>query len=85
MMAGYHLTNIPKGILGDWSKVEEEYAECIDSMKQKNKLMALVEISDLLGALDAYVRKQSNESLTLDDILKMTEATKKAFISGARK
>lgn len=84
-MPGYHLSAIPKGTLGDWSKVEEEFAECADAITQKNKVMTLVEISDLLGALDAYVRKQHKETLTLSDVLKMTEATKRAFLNGDRK
>lgn len=84
-MPGYHLSSIPKGVLGEWSKVAEEFAECIDAINQKNKVMALVEISDLLGAIDAYVRKQHKDTITLSDVLKMTEATQRAFLNGDRK
>lgn len=57
-MAGYHLTNIPKGVLGQFSKVQEEFAEFIDSYDQQCTIMALVELSDLVGALKYYYLQQ---------------------------
>jgi hypothetical protein len=31
---GYHLSPIPKGILGEFSKIEEEFLEAKDAIKQ---------------------------------------------------
>ena len=50
-MAGYHLQNITKGKLGTVSKIQEELDEAVDSVNQKVKIMLLVELSDLIGAV----------------------------------
>lgn len=58
-MAGYHLREIPKGVLGKFSKVEEEFEEFIESFfEQKCLIMAFVELSDLIGALEHYYKNQ---------------------------
>ncbi len=80
---GYHLTVIPKGKFGEFSKIEEEFLECKDALEQDNKIMVMCELSDLLGAIEAYAIKA--HQLTLEDIIKMKNATKRAFKSGARK
>ncbi len=78
----YHLSDIPKGIFGEFSKIEEEFLEAADAFDQKNPLMVLQELSDMLGAIEAYA-KQYN--LTLGDLITMKDATKRAFESGHRK
>ncbi len=45
--------------------------------------MALVELSDLLGAIGAYLKKY-HPSITMDDLAKMREITERAFINGRR-
>lgn len=79
---GYHLTNINKGVLGERSKITEEYLEWQDACEQECKVMELVELSDLLGAIDSYVNTQYN--LSLDDLLKMKDITERAFKNGRR-
>lgn len=81
-MAGYHLANIPKGVYGCFSKVEEEWTELLDARQQNNSIMEICELSDLLGAIEAHIEKWG---FTLDDLIKMKEATKKAFKEGYRK
>lgn len=78
---GYHITNIPKGILGERDKIQEEYLEWLDACKQDCIIMELVELSDLLGAIDHYVKKYN---LTLDDLIKMRDITTRAFENGRR-
>lgn len=80
---GYHLTEIPKGTLGDMSKIEEEFAEFKDAMSQDNRIMALQELSDLIGAIEAFTLSKHN--VTLSDLIQMKNATKRAFESGHRK
>ena len=58
---GYHLREIPKGVLGEWSKVEEELAEFEDAKEQGSKILMLVELSDIWGALVAYTLKHNSE------------------------
>jgi hypothetical protein len=78
----YHLAIIKKGILGKSSKIQEELDELIDSEIQNNKIMAMVELSDLYGALEAVAVEYG---LSMNDLKIMSEATKRAFISGTRK
>lgn len=81
---GYHLTNIPKGKYGEFSKVEEEVAECRDAIEQNCRIMLAVELADLLGAIAAFLKKEYSGSLTIDDLAQMTEVTKRAFDAGDR-
>ena len=81
-MAGYHNKNIQKGILGEDSKIREEFEEFIDAIEQQNPVMALVELSDLLGAIEAYSNKYN---VSLEDLIVMKNTTKKAFENGHRK
>ncbi len=51
---GYHLSPIPRGELGEFSKVLEEALECQDAHRQGVDLMVLIELSDMVGALNAF-------------------------------
>lgn len=53
-MAGYHEKEIKKGILGQYSKVIEEFEEFSDSMTQDCIIMAILELSDLIGSARYY-------------------------------
>ncbi len=79
---GYHLTTIPKGILGEISTLEEELLELKDAEQQQSKIMMLVELADLYGAIEEYVKKQH---LTMKDLKKFSQITKRAFKNGRRK
>lgn len=61
-MAGYHIKFIKKGVLGYFSKIEEEFHEFKDSHEQKSTVMELVELSDLIGATIAFYRKNGKDS-----------------------
>lgn len=80
---GYHKSKIKKGVLGEISKITEEYDEFIDASLQDSPVMELVELSDLLGAIDAYSTQTYN--IGLDDLIKMTRSTQSAFREGERK
>ena len=81
-MAGYHKNKIGKGVLGEFSKIREEVLEAEDALEQNNKVMLLVELCDLIGAIEAYVEKHN---MNLDDLITMKNATKGAFLDGTRK
>lgn len=81
---GYHVREIPRGEFGEISKIQEEWEEFIDSIGQGNHLMALMELSDLFGAIEAWL-SQYHPSITIRDLLKMTDATRRAFLDGTRK
>ena len=80
---GYHLTEIEKGVLGDSSKILEEILELQDAEKQDCKVMALVELSDLIGAVMAYLEKH-HAGIELYDLESMALITKRAFENGRR-
>jgi hypothetical protein len=79
---GYHLKEIKKGKLGEFSKIVEEFEELQDSYDQDARIMILCELADLYGAIDAYVSNHYN--LTMKDIVQMSELNKKAFEDGTR-
>lgn len=54
---GYHNREIQKGVFGEFSKIYEEYEELLDALQQRCKILVLVEISDLLGAINGYLEK----------------------------
>ncbi len=78
---GYHVSEIPKGELGSFSKIREEYLEFEDALHQGCLVMGFVELSDLVGAIKAYC---ANFNLTLEDLDKFSDITKRAFENGHR-
>ena len=80
---GYHKTKIIKGELGHYSKISEEFHEFLDAWKQGNPVLELVELSDLIGAIESYTL--NHYDIGLDDLIKMTRATQSAFKDGERK
>lgn len=80
---GYHIKAIPKGVLGEASKIVEEAQELQDAVDQNVQIMALVELSDLVGAISAYLAKH-HPSTTWSDLFAMSQVTARAFSSGRR-
>lgn len=80
---GYHLKHIEKGVLGEPSKIVEELNEFIDAVDQNVSIMALVELADMIGAVEAYLAKH-HPSMTLDDLRAMSAVTTRAFKNGRR-
>lgn len=80
---GYHTRAITKGVLGEVSKIREELEELEDAMGQEAEIMALVELSDLYGAMEAYLKKH-HPSLGMKDVARMSSITQRAFRSGRR-
>lgn len=81
---GYHVKEITRGQFGELSKIQEEVAEALDSEEQKNPIMVLVELSDIVGAIEGYLETHFKGVITIKDVLVMARATNKAFQSGDR-
>lgn len=79
---GYHKIKIEKGEIGEISKITEEYNELIDAYFQSDNIMIICELSDLIGAIEEYVKKYD---LTIEDLKKFSDKTKSAFLDGSRK
>lgn len=80
---GYHIKKPKKGVYGEFSKIEEEMKELEDALNQNAKIMALHELSDMLGAMKGFLEKYYPD-FTIDDLEKMSDITKRAFINGDR-
>lgn len=76
-MAGYHIKFIKKGVLGQLSKIEEEFNEFIDSHEQNSFVMEMVELSDLIGATISFYRTHGKESrwVNVHDVLMKEKST----------
>lgn len=81
---GYHDNNIPRGKFGTSSKIYEEIQEFKDAEKDENPIMSLLELSDLVGALEGYLETEFKGKITLDHLIKMNTKTRRAFENGIR-
>lgn len=79
---GYHNAIIQKNKVGTFEKILEEVDELKDAHLEKNKIMELVELSDLLGSIELYIKEKYN--MTLNDLDIMNKTTQRAFVSGRR-
>ena len=80
---GYHLTKIPKAGYGTAEKIQEECLEFMDAVAQSSKVMQLVELSDMIGAIEGYLEREFS-GLSLEDLKTFSDITKRAFKSGRR-
>lgn len=80
---GYHVTKIKRGVFGKLSKIQEELDELKDAEKQDCTIMAMVELSDLYGALREYAKREYG--LSMSDLKTMADITRRAFEDGSRK
>ena len=80
---GYHITPIEKGVIGELSKIREEVEEAIDAELQGCDIMVLLELSDVIGAIDMYLQRK-HPTITLESLMVMTAITQRAFKTGAR-
>jgi hypothetical protein len=79
---GYHKRKIEKGVIGEYSKVKEEFEELTDAFEQDCKGLIICELTDLVGAIEEYAKKFN---LTLADLKQFSDLTKSAFQEGKRK
>lgn len=82
MEMGYHLKEIERGKFGTFSKIREEFEEAQDAIDQNNPIMLLVELADMIGAIEAFAETQFN--IMPEELNNMKEATKRAFLDGTR-
>lgn len=80
--SGYHTKEIPKGELGEFSKIKEEFFELEDAVNQGDIILQLCELSDMIGSIELYLEKYN---LKLEDLKKFSDKTKSAFLNGKRR
>jgi archaellum component FlaC len=79
---GYHKTEITKGVIGEFSKIREEFEELQDAEEQECKGLIICELCDLIGAIEEYSKKYG---MTIADLKQFSDMTKSAFKEGKRK
>lgn len=77
----YHLNEIPKGLFGEFSKIREEFLELEDAVIQNDPILTLVELSDLLGAIEEYSKRWN---ISMNDLISFSRKTQSAFKEGKR-
>ncbi len=82
-MTGYHAAYIHPGKYGEASKVFEEVEELMDAVAQNNKIMALLELADIYGAIQGFLSNKF-PGMTMKDLEIMSETTSRAFLDGTR-
>lgn len=80
---GYHLTKIDKHRYGTIDKIQEELDELVDANRQCSKVMMLVELADLYGAIEGYLQERF-PGMEMHDLKKFSDITKRAFKNGHR-
>lgn len=79
---GYHKKEIIKGVLGEFSKIQEEFDELTDAVEQGDKVLQICELTDLMGAIESYVLNYFK--LSLDDLITFSDKTVESFKEGKR-
>lgn len=80
---GYHKAKIARGVYGEDSKIYEEVDEFADALDQNAQVMALVELADVIGAIEGWLEKH-HPSITINDLVAMAAITRRAFETGKR-
>lgn len=78
---GYHLKEIEKGVLGQFSKIREEFEEAQDAFEQNDSILIICELADMVGAVEEYVKRWNLDLLSLKQF---SDKTKSAFKEGKR-
>lgn len=71
----WHTKEIKKGVYGELSKVEEELEEAKDALEQNNTLMYLIELSDIVGAVEGIIEKHG---LSLKELITFSNKVKES-------
>lgn len=75
----WHERKIKKGTYGEISKIEEELEEAKDALEQGNRLMFLIELSDILGAVEGISEKYG---LAISDLKAFSNKVKESKLHG---
>jgi len=53
----FHKKTITKGTYGELTKIQEELDEAFDAQEQNQELMLLIELSDIIGAVEGVAKR----------------------------
>lgn len=78
---GYHIKDIEKGVLGEFSKIKEEFEELEDAVSQGDSILTLCELSDMIGAIEEYLKRWN---MNINTLKSFSDKTKSAFKENKR-
>ena len=73
----FHKKNITKGIYGELSKIQEELDEAFEAQEQNQELMLLIELSDIIGAVEGVSKKYG---FTIEQLLQFSRLRSRVAI-----
>jgi len=73
----FHTKEIQKGIYGELSKIKEELEEAYDAESQNQDLMLLIELSDIIGAVEGVSKRYG---FTLEQLIAFARLRSKVTI-----
>ncbi len=76
----FHKKHINKGVIGEFSKVREEFEELEDAFEQKDMILMMVELADLYGAIEEFAGEKFG--ITMSDIKSFSDKTKSMYVDG---
>ncbi len=79
-MTSWHVRHIPKGQLGNLSKIAEELEEALDAEEQGQDLMLMFELSDIIGACGLVAARYG---MTLDQLVTFSKLRSEVAIADA--
>jgi hypothetical protein len=82
-VAGYHLRKFLKSPYATSGKILEEALELMEAEEQGVRVMSLIELCDLVGAIRGYMTKNFPD-IDWKDLTAMSEVTERAFRNGHR-
>lgn len=78
---GHHIKDIEKGVLGEFSKIKEEFEELEDAVSQGDSILTLCELSDMIGAIEEYLKRWN---MNINTLKSFSDKTKSAFKENKR-
>jgi hypothetical protein len=76
----FHEREIPRGKYGEVSKILEEVYEALDSDERNHRLMLLIELSDIVGAVEGVLlHKKFGHSV--EDLIKFARLRGKVSVA----
>jgi len=74
----FHTKPIEKGEYGELSKIQEELDEAFDAQEQKDDLMLLIELADIIGAVEGVAK--GKYGFTIEQLLTFARTRSKVAI-----
>lgn len=72
----FHVMPVRQGTYGELSKIQEELDEALDAETRGQKLLLMIELSDIIGAVAGVAERHG---YSLDDLIQFSELRRNVF------